>query len=304
MNLSRFKGVFPAFLACYDEAGEVSMDRTRALAEYCMEKGADGLYITGSSGEFVYQSVEERKLITKCVMETVGGRIPVIVHVAANSTRDSVELAKYARDCGADALASVPPYYFSMGPEGIMAYWNAIIEAAQLPFILYNIPGATNVSISQNIFTKMLENKHVIGIKNTTLPVIDILKFKACGGDQCVVFNGADEQFVAGRLMGADGGIGSTYSAMLPLFVEANRLADTGDFVRAGEIQKFITTKILDMLQFKASIIASVKTLVQMLTGLETGAVRAPLVDNDATEREILRGIATEIIEMTHKYCA
>ena len=92
-NLEKYKGVIPAFYACYDEQGNISPERVRKLTEYLIGKGVKGVYVNGSSGECIYQSVEERKTVIENVMEVARGRITVINHVACNNTKDSVELA-------------------------------------------------------------------------------------------------------------------------------------------------------------------------------------------------------------------
>lgn len=301
IDLEKFKGVFPAFPACYDEAGAVSEDRARRLTAYCRAKGAKGVYITGSSGEFVYQTVDERKRIMRAVAEAADG-LTVIAHVGASSTADSVELARYAAACGIDAISSVPPYYFTQPDYGVLDYWNAMIDAAKLPFILYNIPGTTGVSISFDIFRKMLENPYVIGIKNTSLPVMDILQFKACGGDRCVVFNGPDEQFVAGRLMGADSGIGSTYLVMLDLYLKADESVRRGDYVHAAEIQKFITATILEILHKHGHLLSGLKYLLH-LQGMDIGEARRPLVPVDEQDKQELNAVAQRINKATLRWC-
>ena len=92
-DISKFQGVIPAFYACYDKDGAVSPDGVRALARYLLGKGVKGLYVGGSSGECIYQSVAERKLVLENVMAEVGGKLTVIAHVACNNTADSRELA-------------------------------------------------------------------------------------------------------------------------------------------------------------------------------------------------------------------
>ena len=94
-DLSKYEGVFPAFYACYDDAGNVSVEGTRALTRYYIEKGVNGLYVGGSSGECIYQSVAERKLVLETVMEEAKGKLVIIAHVACNNTKDSQELAAH-----------------------------------------------------------------------------------------------------------------------------------------------------------------------------------------------------------------
>jgi len=301
MDLKKFKGIFPAFPACYNDSGEIDSSRIQDLVRYCAQRGANGIYITGSSGEFPYQSVEERMQTMKAVMECAEG-LTVIAHVGASSTKDSIRLAAYAAECGCDAIASVPPYYYAQPDYSIVEYWNAIIDAAKLPFFLYNIPGTTGTTVSPALFSKMLENPYVAGIKNTTLPVMDILLFKECAPERCVVFNGPDEQFVAGRLMGADGGIGSTYIVLLDLFIKADECIRKGDYVTAGEIQRFLTPVILRIVRRHGHMLSAIKYLLH-LQGFEAGEARLPMAHIDSEDRKILDDVAVQIALTTEKYC-
>ena len=97
-DLKKYEGVIPAFYACYDDQGEISPERVRALVEYFIVKGVQGLYVNGSSGECIYQSVADRKLILEEVMAVAKGKLTIIAHVACNNTKDSVELARHAEE--------------------------------------------------------------------------------------------------------------------------------------------------------------------------------------------------------------
>jgi N-acetylneuraminate lyase len=113
---SKYKGILPAFFACYDEEGEISPERIEVLAKYYLDSGVQGLYVGGSSGECIYQTVEERKLVLEHVMEAVGGEMTIIAHIAAPSTAASIELAQHAEKLEVDALAAIPPIYYAL-PE-------------------------------------------------------------------------------------------------------------------------------------------------------------------------------------------
>ena len=108
-NLKKYQGVIPAFYACYDEAGNISPEQVRALTRYLIGKGVNGLYVGGSSGECIYQSVAERKVVLENVMAEAKGKVVVIAHVACNNTADSMELAAHAESLGVDAIAAIPP---------------------------------------------------------------------------------------------------------------------------------------------------------------------------------------------------
>ena len=145
----KYCGVIPAFYACYDDAGEVSPERVRALAEHLIRKGVKGVYVGGSSGECIYQSVDDRKRTLENVMAVAKGRITVIAHVACNNTRDSVELARHAESLGVDAIAAIPPIYFHLPEYAIADYWNAMSNAApNTDFVIYNIPQLAGVALT------------------------------------------------------------------------------------------------------------------------------------------------------------
>ena len=129
-DISKYQGIIPAFYACYDEKGEISPKAVQELTQYYVDKGVKGLYVGGSSGECIYQTVPERKLLLENVMKVAKGKLTVIAHVACNGTRESMELAAHAESCGVDAIASIPPIYFHLPDAAIAKYWNDISSAA------------------------------------------------------------------------------------------------------------------------------------------------------------------------------
>ena len=129
-NFEKYQGIFPAFYACYDEKGAISPQRVRELTRYFIDRGVTGLYVGGSSGECIYQSVPERKLLLENVMAEARGKIVIIAHVACNNTADSRELAAHAESLGVDAIAAIPPIYFHLPPYAVAKYWNDISDAA------------------------------------------------------------------------------------------------------------------------------------------------------------------------------
>ena len=140
-DFSKYQGVIPAFYACYDDLGAVSATKVRELTRYLIGKGVKGLYVGGSSGECIYQSVEERKLVLENVMAEARGKVTIIAHVACNNTSDSQALAAHAESLGVDAIAAIPPIYFHLPDYAIAKYWNDISAAApNTDFIIYNGP--------------------------------------------------------------------------------------------------------------------------------------------------------------------
>ncbi|WP_150203255.1 dihydrodipicolinate synthase family protein [Streptococcus constellatus] len=292
-DLKKYEGVIPAFYACYDDQGEISPERVRALVEYFLEKGVQGLYVNGSSGECIYQSVADRKLILEEVMAVAKGKLTIIAHVACNNTKDSMELARHAESLGVDAIATIPPIYFRLPEYSIAQYWNDISAAApHTDFVIYNIPQLAGVALTPSLYTEMLKNERVIGVKNSSMPVQDIQTFAALGGEDHLVFNGPDEQFLGGRLMGARAGIGGTYGAMPELFLKLNQLIADKELERAKELQFTINTIIGKLTAAHGNMYSVIKEVLKINENLNIGSVRAPLTPVTDTDRPIVEEAA------------
>ena len=234
--------------------------------------------MNGSSGECIYQSVEDKKLVLENVMEAAEGKLTVIAHVACNNTADSVELAKHAQSVHVDAIAAIPPIYFHLPEHAIADYWNDIsLGAPDTDFIIYNIPQLAGVALTMSLFAKMRENPRVIGVKNSSMPVQDIQMFLQAGGDSCIVFNGPDEQFISGRVIGAQGAIGGTYGAMPELFLKMDEHVKAGQIDKAREIQYAVNEIIYKMCSAHGNMYGVIKAILKINEGLELGGVRKPL---------------------------
>lgn len=301
MDMKKFQGIIPAFYACYEEDGSVSPGRAQALAKYLMEKGVTGLYVGGSSGECIYQTVAERKLMLESVMAEVKGELAVIAHVACNNTAESMELAAHAESLGVDAIAAIPPIYFHLPEHAIAKYWNDISSAApNTDFIIYNIPQLAGVSLTLPLLREMKKNPRVIGVKNSSMPVQDIQMFRDEG---VIVLNGPDEQFVSGLAAGAAGGIGGTYGAMPELFLKARELFYLGEMEKARILQNEICRIIYKMCSAHGNLYAVIKEVLRIQGGPDIGGVRAPLADIAEADRGIAKECADMISGAVQKYC-
>ena len=251
-DIKKYQGVIPAFYACYDAEGNISVEGVKALTRHLIAKGVKGVYVGGSSGECIYQHVEERKTVLEAVMSEAKGKLTVIAHVGCNNTADSMELARHAESVGVDAIASIPPIYFHLPEYAIAKYWNDMSAAA---------PNT---------------------VKNSSMPTQDIQMFKdagiaARGEGNFVVFNGPDEQFVSGRVIGADGGIGGTYAVMPELYLAMNAHLEKGEIAKARAIQYEANRIIYKMCSAHGNLYAVQKEILRRMYGLELGSVRAPM---------------------------
>ncbi len=300
-DFSKYQGIIPAFYACYDAEGAISPKAVRELTQYFIDKGVKGLYVGGSSGECIYQSVEERKLVLENVMAVAKGKLTIIAHVACNNTADSRVLAAHAESLGVDAIASIPPIYFRLPDRAIAKYWNDISDAApNTDFIIYNIPQLAGVALNIPLLKEMLKNPRVIGVKNSSMPVQDIQMWKDEGA---IVFNGPDEQLLSGLAAGAIGGIGGTYGAMPELFLKIRELFLEGKMEQAREIQNECCRIIYKLCSAKGNMYGVIKAVLVKQGGPDCGGVRLPLAALEPGDEAVVEESAKMIQAAIAKYC-
>ena len=236
-------------------------------------------------------------------MKAAEGKLTVIAHVACNNTKDSVELAKHAESLGVDAIAAIPPIYFRLPEYAIAEYWNDMSAAApNTDFVIYNIPQLAGVALTMSLFEEMRKNPRVIGVKNSSMPVQDIQMFKAAAGEDYIVFNGPDEQFISGRVIGAEGGIGGTYGVMPELFLKMDELVKAGEMEKAREIQYAANEVIYKMCSAHGNMYGVIKAILKINEGLELGGVRKPLAALIDSDMAIVEEAASMIREAKAKY--
>ncbi len=295
-KLKKYKGIIPAFYACYDKDGAISPAGVRALTEHFVARKVTGLYVGGSSGECIYHSVQERKTVLENVVAAAQGRVTIIAHVACNNTADSMELAAHAQSLGVDAIAAIPPIYFHLPDHAVARYWNDISSAApETDFIIYNIPQLAGVALNSRLLREMLRNPRVIGVKNSSMPVQDIEMWRDEGA---IVFNGPDEQLLSGLAAGAVGGIGGTYGVMPELYLAIYRLFQEGKLDEARKIQDECCHVIYDMCACRGNMYAVIKEILRLRGGPDAGSVRAPLPPVAPEDGPAIKACARRINEL------
>lgn len=247
-QLKDIKGVIVALVTPFDQDENVDLKRTENLVEFMISKKADALYVAGSTGEGFLMDIQERKVFLEKVIQVAKGRIPVIAHIGAISTKLSIDLALHAKSVGVDAISSVPPFYYRFNNEDIYNYYKDISDACNLPMVVYNI-GLANLMSTELIY-KLAEIKNVKGLKFTSKDHDHMANIKKHLGKDFMVYSGCDEMATSGFLANADGIIGSTYNILLDTFLEIKDLTAKNDYKKAFEIQSIATEFILYMVQW------------------------------------------------------
>ena len=269
----KLRGIFPALMTPFDTNGRIKYDVLKEMLELYIENGVKGFYVNGSSGEFPLLTVDERMEILEFVKSVIKDNAVIINHIGTTSEEQSVSLAAHSKKAGADAVSSVPPFYYVYGFGEILSYYKNITKAAELPMIAYNIPALTGVSFSLENVDEMNKIEGIAGIKYTAPNYFAMERIKHKHPD-FLVYNGPDEMLLAGLSMGVDGAIGTTYSFMFHKAFKVRDLLFAGDVKGAKREQEEMNT-VIELL-LKVGVMPGSKYLIKKKYGIDYGVCRAP----------------------------
>jgi 4-hydroxy-tetrahydrodipicolinate synthase len=190
--------------------GSIDEAALQSLVDWHIEQGTHGLVPVGTTGESPTLSHAEHERVVELVVEAAAGRLPVIAGAGSNSTAEAISLAKHAKAAGADGILVVTPYYNKPTQDGLYAHFKAIHDAADLPLVIYNIPGRSVVDMSVDTMTALARLPNVVGVKDATCDLArPLLTTLACGQDFCQL-SGEDITALAFLANGGDGCISVT----------------------------------------------------------------------------------------------
>ena len=284
----KFRGIFPALLTPFDENNKVNVDVLKRLVDYNLNKGVKGFYVGGSTAEAFLLTEEERLLVMKTVSEQAKGKCTLIAHIGCISTDQAIKLAKAAKELGYDAISSVAPFYYKFSFKEIKKYYFDIVEAVDLPMLIYNFPAFSGVNLTVDNISEFLTDDRFLGVKHTSSDYFAMEQFKAAFPDK-IIYNGYDETFLAGLAMGADGGIGSTYNFMAEKFIKMQELYAQNKLAEAQKLQK--EANVIIQVLCKVGVMQGEKAVMDAL-GFDFGPARAPFVPlSDEQKKELIETI-------------
>lgn len=294
-TIKDFKGVVPAALSIFDKDENLDIEATKEFTEFLLGFDINGLYLTGSTGEGFLMNTEERKKSIRAVLEVAKDRVPVVVHVGNIGTKKTIELAKDAKEAGATAISSVPPFYWQFNEEQIAGYYKDIAEAVDIPMIIYNVPLAGMMSAEMIKDLSKIDN--IKGVKYTNLDIYQIPAIKeACGKDFCV-YGGADELASSNLLIGVDGIVGSFYNLIPDLFIRINEAIKNNEVKKAYDLQKD-AVRIITYLVDGGNMVAGIKAVLRE-AGISSGYARKPFINfYDEDQRNLAKGL----VDLADKY--
>jgi 4-hydroxy-tetrahydrodipicolinate synthase len=280
----RFVGSCVALVTPFDSAG-VHESVLRALVRFHHDEGTDALLVCGSTGEAATMSPAEQRTAADIVLDENAGRLPIIVGCGGSDTAAVAQLAVQAADAGADAVLVSGPPYNKPPQRGLLAHFRAILAAADLPLIVYNVPGRSACNILPATIAELAADERVIGVKEASGDIVQIAELARLAGDRLTLWSGNDDQIVPILALGGLGVI-SVLANVAPR--DTSRMVHAwldGDHDTARRLQ-------LDYLPLIAALFAEpnpipVKSAVRWL-GFDVGALRLPLVEADPTRMQAL----------------
>ena len=203
-------GSIVALITPMQEDGSVDYDGLRRLIDWHIAEGTDCIGVVGTTGESPTVSVEEHCEIIRVSVEHAKGRVPIMAGAGGNSTREAIELAKYAKKVGADCTLSVVPYYNKPSQEGIYQHFKSIAEAVDIPMVLYNVPGRTVADMQVETVLRLAQVPGVIGIKEATGQIDRAAWLIKQAPKGFAIYSGDDSTAVALMLLGGQGNVSVT----------------------------------------------------------------------------------------------
>jgi 4-hydroxy-tetrahydrodipicolinate synthase len=285
--MKTFKGMCVPICTPFLEGGEaVDEGKLKEHIDWLLENGVDSILACGGTGEFAYLREAERHRISEITAKHVNGRADVFVQTSAINTADVVANSKAAEDMGADAVMVLPPYFEGPSTDGVLWHYETAAKATKLPLIVYNIPQHSNIDITPELFSRLLQIENIRYIKDSTANLIRIQQLVATGGG---VFNGGDPIAFQGMLAGAVGAIWGAANAMPAEAVQLYRCVAEGKLNEADKLWKAMLPAQLFFWTHDYN--ASIKAAANLL-GRKLGDCRKPQLPlKDADLAELKRAL-------------
>jgi 4-hydroxy-tetrahydrodipicolinate synthase len=277
-----FKGSITALITPFKD-GKVDVAAFRKLVEWQIDQGTHGLVPCGTTGESPTLTHEEHKQVIELCIEAASGRVPVIAGTGSNSTAEAVELTRHAKEAGADGVLVVTPYYNKPTQEGLYLHYEAINDCADIPILIYNIPGRSVIDMSVDTMARLFKLSNIVGVKDATANMARVSQQRAALGSDFIQLSGEDATALGFMAHGGTGCISVTANIAPALCAEFQLACLAGNFRLALQLQDRLMP--LHEALFVESNPGPVKYAAAKL-GLCNGETRLPLAPIAAASRK------------------
>lgn len=232
------KGSLVALITPMNQDGSINYEQLHDLIDWHIENGTDGIVAVGTTGESATLPVEEHLAVIEATVKHVNKRVPVIAGTGANNTVEAIALSKAAEQAGADYTLSVVPYYNKPSQEGIYQHFKAIAEATSIPMVIYNVPGRTVVSMSNDTILRLAEIPNIVGVKEASGNIGSNIELINSVPEGFAVLSGDDPTGLPFMLCGGHGVVTVAANVAPKLFADMCRAALEGDIATARRLNE------------------------------------------------------------------
>lgn len=277
--------IMTAMVTPFGKDGNVDYELLKKLIDHLLSTGTDGILVSGTTGEGPTLTEEEKIELIEKTVEYVAGRVPVVAGTGSNNTKATIEYTnKVAKIDGVDAALVVVPYYNKPDQSGMIAHFTAVADNADLPIVMYNIPGRTGVTMEVKTIAELSKHQNIIGIKDCT-GIVNMAEIVANTPDDFLAFTGEDADALAARNVGAQGVI-SVASHLFGKEISQMYAANSkGDNEIAGELMRDLTPKMKALFSHPSP--SPVKAALNHV-GIEVGGCRLPILALDDAQASVL----------------
>lgn len=277
--------IMTAMVTPFGKDGNVDYELLKKLIDHLLSTGTDGILVSGTTGEGPTLTEEEKIELIEKTVEYVAGRVPVVAGTGSNNTKATIGYTnKVAKIDGVDAALVVVPYYNKPDQAGMIAHFTAVADNADLPIVMYNIPGRTGVTMEVKTIAELSKHQNIIGIKDCT-GIVNMAEIVANTPDDFLAFTGEDADALAARNVGAQGVI-SVASHLFGKEISQMYAANSkGDNEIAGELMRDLTPKMKALFSHPSP--SPVKAALNHV-GIEVGGCRLPILALDDAQASVL----------------
>ncbi|MBQ9827673.1 MAG: 4-hydroxy-tetrahydrodipicolinate synthase [Lachnospiraceae bacterium] len=283
--MTKIKGSIVALVTPFKESGAVDFDSLRNLLDFHIENGTDGILVLGTTGESSTMTHEEDDAVAELAIDYVAGRVPVIVGAGSNCTETAMMKGKRFANMGADALLMISPYYNKANKKGMLHHFTDCADVTKCPIIVYNVPGRTGCSITEDVVAELAKHPNICGIKEASGSIQYASNVARYISDDFAMYSGNDDMITPIMSLGGSGVI-SVLANILPR--ETHDIAMSyleGDYKKSRELQ----LKYLDLIHALFIEVNPIPVKEAMnIMGLNAGYYRMPLCEMDPANREKL----------------
>lgn len=287
-----FKGSLVALITPMRPDGALDEKAFAEFVEWQISEGTHGIVPVGTTGESPTLSHHEHRRVVEIAVKVSNGRIPVIAGAGSNSTAEAIELARHAREAGADGILVVTPYYNKPTQEGMFLHFSAIADAADIPLIIYNIPPRSVVDMSVETMARLAKHRNIVGVKDATANLVRPLHTSRACGEDFIQLSGEDHTALSFNAAGGHGCISVTANVAPRLCSEMQSAWSEGRFKDAMAIQNRLVP-LHDAL-FAETSPGPVKFAASLL-GKTSDMCRLPLAPIMEPTRARVRAAMTEV---------